>query len=252
MEDQSTRWSLMRALELHTDNSGEALSRLIAKSTAAKFAVDVFSSLATSCALAAIFLGCRVAHAQLTPPPVPERQTYPLLMVQEIQIVWFGDGSHGGVVYARGLASASESNAAQLISIPDGVPVDKMLDLAFVAPMLVNPTGTMAPVEATFEFKGSSNDVLGARVRAASNVLETAGASVLSPDPVPPDLPDLTGRKASLSLDGNVEIEGLKPDQVKNARLVRVDDPLRQSDVNPNRLTVFVGRDSRILYARWN
>jgi hypothetical protein len=173
-------------------------------------------------------------------------------MVQEVQIVRFGDGSHGGVVYARGLASASESNAAQLISIPDGVPLDKMLDLAFVAPMLVNPTGTMTPVEAMFEFKGSASDVVGARVRAARNVLETAGAAVASPDPPPPDLLDLTGRRATLSADGTVEIEGLKASEVKNVRLVGIDDPLSQPDVNPNRLTVFVGRDNRILYARWN
>jgi hypothetical protein len=173
-------------------------------------------------------------------------------MVQEVQIVRFGDGSHGGIVYARGLASASESNAAQLVSIPDGVPVDKMLDLAFVAPMLVNPTGTMTPVEATFEFKGSSSDVVGARVRAARNVLQTTGGSIVSPDPPPPDLLDLTGRKATMSSEGTVEIEGLKPSQIKGARLVRVDDPLSQPDVNPNRLTVFVGRDSRILYGRWN
>jgi hypothetical protein len=193
------------------------------------------------------------SFAQLTAPPAPERQTYPLLMVQEVQIVRFSDGSHGGIVHARGLASPSESNAAQLISIPDGVPVDKMLDLAFVAPMLVNPTGTMTPVEATFEFKGSSNDVIGARVRAARNVLQTTGGSVVSPDPPPLDLLDLTGRKATLSPDGKtVEIDGLKSSQIKGARLVEVDDPLSQTDVNPNRLTVFVGRDNRILYARWN
>ena len=184
--------------------------------------------------------------------PAAERQTYPLLMVQEVQIVWFGDGSHGGAVYARGLASPSESNAAQLIALSDGTPADKMLDLGFVAPMVVNPTETMTPVEAVFLFKASAGEIVGARVRAARNVLETTGADVRSPDPQPPDVMDLTRRLAVRAPDGSVKIEGLSPVQIGAARIVKVNDPIPQSDVDPNRLTVFVGRDNRVLYVRWN
>jgi enoyl-CoA hydratase/carnithine racemase len=173
-------------------------------------------------------------------------------MVEEVQIVWFGDGSHGGVVYARGLASPSESNAAQLIALSDGTPADKMLDLGFVAPMVVNPTETMTPVEAVFVFKASAGEVVGARVRAARNVLETTGADVRSPDPQPPDVMDLTRRLAMRAPDGSVTIEGLSPEQIGAARIVKVNDPIPQSDVDPNRLTVFVGRDNRVLYVRWN
>lgn len=184
--------------------------------------------------------------------PAAERQTYPLLMVQEVQIVWFGDGSHGGAVYARGLASPSVSNAAQLIALSDGTPADKMLDLGFVAPMVVNPTETMTPVEAVFLFKASAGEIVGARVRAARNVLETTGADVRSPDPQPPDVMDLTRRLAVRAPDGSVKIEGLSPVQIGAARIVKVNDPIPQSDVDPNRLTVFVGRDNRVLYVRWN
>ena len=184
--------------------------------------------------------------------PAAERQTYPLLMVQEVQIVWFGDGSHGGAVYARGLASPSEFNAAQLIALSDGTPADKMLDLGFVAPMVVNPTETMTPVEAVFLFKASAGEIVGARVRAARNVLETTGADVRSPDPQPPDVMDLTRRLAVRAPDGSVKIEGLSPVQIGAARIVKVNDPIPQSDVDPNRLTVFVGRDNRVLYVRWN
>jgi hypothetical protein len=184
--------------------------------------------------------------------PAAERQTYPLLMFQEIQIVWFGDGSHGGAVYARGLASPSESNAAQLVALSDGTPPDKMLDLGFVAPMVVNPTETMAPVEAVFLFKASAGEVVGARVRAARNVLETTGADVRSSDPPPPDVMDLARRLALRGPDGTVAIEGLSASQIGQARIVKPDDPIPQSDLDPNRLTVFVGRDNRVLYVRWN
>jgi hypothetical protein len=202
--------------------------------------------------LLGLFVPLSPSLAQLSEPPQPEHQTYPLLMVQEIQIVWFGDGSHGGAVYARGLASPSESNAAQLVALSDGTPPDKMLDLGFVAPMVVNPTETMTPVEAVFLFNASAGLVVGARVRAARNVLETTGAEVHSQDPPPADVMNLVRRLALRAPDGTVSIEGLSASQIGEARIVKPDDPIPQSDLDPNRLTVFVGRDNRVLYVRWN
>ncbi|MGA7625754.1 MAG: hypothetical protein WB630_03180 [Candidatus Acidiferrales bacterium] len=163
------------------------------------------------------------------------------------------------VVRVRGITSTDGWEEGELVPLTKGTPPDGMLDLAFVAqPPSNSTTPAKSPViEAIFTME-PGHPYKGVRVHGATNRVTVKTIPGYGEAPPPPD--DCTtcigkyfvakgeNPPSGVSADSIVHEESLP----KTLRVVKPTDGLGKLESDPNRLTLVLGEDGRIVIAVWD
>jgi hypothetical protein len=195
----------------------------------------------------------------------PEQQeeatpkTAPVLWVMSVEAMSSTHGPTLDVIRVRGITSTDGWEQAELIPLTKGTPPDGMLDLAFVAQA---PTDSTAPskspvIEAVFTLE-PGHPFKGVRVHGATNRITLKSIPGYAEAPPPPgDCTDCVGKyfvgkgettPAGVSAGNVIHEESL----TKNLHVVKPADGIGKLDSDPNRLTLVIGDDGRIVIAVWD
>jgi hypothetical protein len=186
-------------------------------------------------------------------------KTAPVLWVMSVEAMSSTHGPTLDVIRVRGITSTDGWEQAELIPLTKGTPPDGMLDLAFVAQA---PTDSTAPskspvIEAVFTLE-PGHPFKGVRVHGATNRVTLKSIPGYTEAPPPPgDCTDCVGKyfvgkgetAPAGSNSGNVIHE---ESLTKNLHVVKPADGIGKLDSDPNRLTLVIGDDGRIVIAVWD
>jgi len=183
----------------------------------------------------------------------------PVLWVMSVEAMSSTHGPTLDVIRVRGITSTDGWEDAELVPLTKGTPPDGMLDLAFVAQPPSNSTSpSKSPViEAVFTLE-PGHPFKGVRVHGATNRITLKAIPGYAEAPPPPgDCTDCVGKyfvakgesaPAGVS-SGNVIHEESLP---KILHVVKPTDGIGKLDSDPNRLTLVIGDDGRIVIAVWD
>jgi hypothetical protein len=183
----------------------------------------------------------------------------PVMMVTGVEIMRSTRPPELDVIRVRGVSSTDTWDAPQLVPLTRGPSADGVLDLMFIAQAPsqgITPTNFGA-LEAIFVV-APGHPYTGVRVRGARNSLAVARLPGYAEAPVPANdcrgcvgkyfvakgQPIPAGRSA-----GDVVMESDLPAPV---RVLAATDGVAKLDVDPNRLTLLLGADGRIVSAVWD
>ncbi len=208
------------------------------------------------------------APSEAAPPPgesvSPQQEptnesTAPILWVSSVEVMRSTHGPDLDVVRARGLSSDEGWEDAELIPLTKGTPSDGILDLAFVAQAPSNSTtpSKFPTVEAVFVVE-PGHPYKGVRVHGATNRVTVKSMPGFAESAAPPnDCENCVGKH--FVGKGEATPAGVKPadtvreeDLPKTVRVVKSGDGLRKFDSDPNRLTLVLDDDGRIVLAVWD
>jgi hypothetical protein len=226
--------------------------------------------------LGGLVAACGLAAAQNAPPPNqtntpaaqdatqqpttnPEESTpsFPVLAVTSVEILHSAHDPSLAVIAVRGLTSSEGWQEGNLVPLTSGKPTDGVLDLVLVAdaPQDAAAPGTYGPIEAVLPVPDLPFTAV--RVRSATNTvtLKDLHGYVEVKVPENPCGPCVgkhfvakgAAVPAGVASADVVHQEDLPPD----ARVLMPTDGIRDMRTNPNRLTVIVGEDGRIVDAIW-
>jgi hypothetical protein len=163
------------------------------------------------------------------------------------------------VIRVRGITSTEGWEAAELVPLTKGAPPDGILDLAFIAQAPADSTApSKSPViEAVFTIE-PGHPFRGVRVHGATNRVTLKSIpgyaeSAAAPD----DCTNCVGKyfvgkgetaPAGVSADDVVREETLP----KSVHVVKPTEGIGKLDSDPNRLTLVLGEDGRIVIAVWD
>ena len=183
----------------------------------------------------------------------------PVLWIMSVEAMSSTHGPTLDVIRVRGITSTDGWEDAELVPLTKGTPPDGMLDLAFVAQPPSNSTSpSKSPViEAVFTLE-PGHPFKGVRVHGATNRITLKAIPGYAEAPPPPgDCTDCVGKyfvakgesaPAGVS-SGNVIHEESLP---KILHVVKPTDGIGKLDSDPNRLTLVIGDDGRIVIAVWD
>jgi hypothetical protein len=189
----------------------------------------------------------------------PPGQTWPIAMVTSVEVLRSDKSGGMDILRARGVVTSGAWNAPHLIPITQGTPIDGVLDVLFVAsaPTSPEPPGEMMVVEALLPL-GHGHPYKAVRVRSATNAIP------LNPMPgfaeVKPQKHDCgkcIGRY--FVAKGATPPAGAAADTIAKEenfpwqlRIIKPTDGIAAYQVNPNRLTLVLSEDGRIVDAAWD
>lgn len=231
-------------------------------STAAAVAITIVPLLAGGISLAASPPASeqpqRTGSPPMEVPPInggaSDTQAVALLRVTSVEIMRSSHAPALDIIRVRGLASSAGWEEAELVPLTRGVPPDGILRLILVARPPENAadaTGyetleAIFPLETDHPFKGVS-------VHAASNAVSVA--------PLPgyaeskgnlQDCGKCVGKILVPKGSASAGADAVREDQLPpDARVVRPADGLEGSGSNPNRLTLILDKEGRIVTAVW-
>jgi len=221
-----------------------------------------------------------IAHAQPAPPPSPEQSgppsasaaqnappqaanpegssaSFPVFAVTSVEILHSAHTPSLAVIVVRGLTSSEGWQEGTLVPLTSGKPADGVLDLVLVAsaPQDAAAPGTYAPIEAVLPVPELPFKAV--RVRSATNTVTLNDlhgyAEAKAPDdPCGPCVGKHFVAKgaaapAGVAASDIVRQEDLPPE----TRVLLPTDGIKDMRTNPNRLTIVVGEDGRIVDAIW-
>lgn len=205
------------------------------------------------------------ANQAMPPEQEPQQQEdgppnlVPVLWVTSVEAIRTTHEPVLDVIRVRGVTSTEGWEGGTLIPLTRGTPRDGMLDLAFVAQA---PSNTTAPsknpvIEAVFTIE-PGHPFKGVRVHGATNRVTLKSIPGFAEGPPPPaDCTDCVGKyfvgkgetpPAGASAGDVVREESLP----KNVHVVRATDGIGKLESDPNRLTLVLGEDGRIVIAVWD
>jgi hypothetical protein len=224
------------------------------------------------------------AFAQVNPPAPPKNQSAPpakegmppesqeaeqqeqtpasfapVLWITSVEAMRSTHGPPLDVIRVRGITSTDGWEAGELVPLTKGTPPDGVLDLAFIA---LAPTSSTAPskspvIEAVFTIE-PGHPFKGVRVHGATNRVTLKSIPGYGEAPLPPDdCTNCVGKffvgkgenpPAGTGTDDVIHEESLP----KTLRVVKPTDGIRKLDSDPNRLTIVLGEDGRIVVAVWD
>ena len=201
--------------------------------------------------------------SQEAPPaaaPSSESQTTaPVLWVSSVEVLRSAHGPELDVVRVRGLSSNEGWESAELVPLTKGSPPDGMLDLALVAQAPSNSTApaTFPEVDAVFVIE-PGHPYKGVRVHGATNRVTLKSLPGYAAAPPPPnDCSNCMGKH--FVGRGEAAPAGVKSSEViheeelpKTVRVIKADDGIRKLDTDPNRLTLVLDEEGRIVMALWD
>jgi hypothetical protein len=187
-----------------------------------------------------------------------EGTPWPVIFITGIDVV---RAPHNGrdIVVAHGLVSSSDWRSPVLVPITQGKPSDGILDLLLQAhaPQKPGPLGEFMEVDAILPL-GRGHPYTGIRVRSASNALTLKGlpghAEVKK---LKNDCGKCVGKvfvaKGGTAPAGVAAADILREeDLLWEVRVIKPRDGIQSYTLNPNRLTLVLGEDGRIVDAAWD
>lgn len=199
---------------------------------------------------------------QSGPPPgdAGPSPAWPVLIVTSVEVLRSERGPGGlDVVRARGLVTSGGWGQAHLMPITQGRPLDGMLDLLFQsnAPNGAAQLGPFMPVEAILQVE-SGHPYDGVRVRAGSNVVAVKALPGFA-ETAPPkqDCAKCLGKyfvaKGASPPAGVTAENSVREDDLPyKLRVIKPTDGIASYAFDPNRLTLVLSDDGRIIDAAWD
>ncbi len=193
-------------------------------------------------------------------PPVnggsSDSQTHAVLRITSVEIIRSTHAPYLDIIRARGVASTTGWEEAELVPLTRGVPADGMLQLILVArpPETASDATGYEPVEAIFPLE-TDHPFKGVNVHAATNAVTlTALPGYSEAKVVADDCGKCVGKilapKGNSASPGRTDL--VREDQLPpETRIVRPSDGMMGTVSNPNRLTLILDRDNRIVTAVW-
>lgn len=192
-------------------------------------------------------------------PPSSENSTasFPVFAVTSVEILRSTHNPTLAVIAVRGLTSSDGWQEGTLVPLTSGKPVDGVLDLVLVAdaPQDASAPGAYAPIEAVLPVPELPFQAV--RVRSATNTVTLKDLNgyaevKVAENPCGPCVGKRFVAKgasapAGVAAGEIVREEDLPPD----TRVLMPTDGIKDMRTNPNRLTVIVGEDGRIVDAIW-
>jgi hypothetical protein len=183
----------------------------------------------------------------------------PVMQVTSVEVLRSTHGPELDIIRARGLTSTEGWEQAELVPLTEGPPSDGILDLVFVArPPSGGAAATgFAPIEAIFPIE-PGHPFKGVRVHAASNpvtVKELPGFA--EGPPAPESCAKCVGKyfvpKGGALPAGKTEADVVKEEHLPSSlRVIKPTDGIGKLESDPNRLTLVVGEDGRIVGVVWD
>ena len=183
----------------------------------------------------------------------------PVILVTSVEVLRSERGGGLDVVRARGLVTSGGWGAAHLLPITQGQPIDGVLDLLFQseAPGGASPLGPFMPVEALLPVE-PGHPYKGVRVRAGNNVvvLKTLPGYAETAPPKE-DCAKCLG-KYFVAKGANPPAGATAENSVREAdlpytlRVIKPTDGIASYTLDPNRLTLVLAEDGRIIDAAWD
>jgi hypothetical protein len=183
----------------------------------------------------------------------------PVLWVSSVETLSTTHGPQIDIIRVRGFTSTEGWQSGQLLPIAKGPALDGMLDLIFVAepPSDSTTPGAFPGIEAIFTME-PNHPYKGVRVHSATNrvTVKTIPGYVEAPPP-PDDCSKCVGKY--FVGKGETVPSGVKAGDVvheenlpKRLRVIRENEGVGKLDTDPNRLTLVLGENNRIVIAVWD
>lgn len=187
-----------------------------------------------------------------------EAENFPVFAITSVEILRSKTKPELDVVLVRGLTSADGWTNGELVPLTHGIPPDNVLNLLFVAQApeeSAPPTGYM-PIHAALALS-QGHPYTGIRVRSATNsvLLKELPGYVEVQTPVEP-CKQCIGRyfvakgsapPAGVTADQILRDEDLPP----HNRVIKPTDGIADVQRDPDRLTILIGEDGRVVDAVW-
>jgi hypothetical protein len=183
----------------------------------------------------------------------------PVMWVSSVETLRSSHGPQLDIIRARGLSSAEGWERGELVPFTEGPSADGMLDLIFVAQAPSSPSAPAGfpEIEAVFTIE-PGHPYKGVRVHSATNrVTLKAIPGFAEAPPAPDDCSKCVGKyflgkgeslPAGVSAADSVREESLP----KLLNVVKASDGIGKLDSDPNRLTLVLSDDGRIVIAVWD
>jgi hypothetical protein len=183
----------------------------------------------------------------------------PVLWVSSVEAMSSAHGPTLDVIRVRGITSTDGWEEAELVPLTKGIPADGVLDLAFLAQPPEDSTNpSKSPViEAIFTLE-PGHPFKGVRVHGATNRVALKSIPGYSEAPPPPvDCTDCVGKyfvgKGKTPPAGTSAANVIREESLpKTLRVVTPADGIGNLDSDPNRLTLVIEEDGRIVIAVWD
>lgn len=193
------------------------------------------------------------------PPPDIGGPPAPVMFVTSVEVLRSTRSGGLDVVRARGLVTSDRWGQPHLVPITRGQPIDGYLDLVFQAsaPTGAAPLGPFMVVEAILPVQ-PGHPYKGVRVRGGSNVVSLNTLPGFAETPPPKeDCSKCLGKY--FVAKGGTPPAGVPADNVVREadlpwplRVIRPTDGIASYAFDPNRLTLLLSEDGRIVDAAWD
>jgi hypothetical protein len=239
--------------------------------------MKVFCSVAAMLAMASVLPGVSVAaFAQTTPAQQADRQgpdqqpqdrgepteddrRAPVLQVVSVEVMRSSHEPILDVIRVRGLTSTGGWDDAELVPLTHAPSPDGILDLVFVArgPEEAQDATGFVPIEAVFPIE-PGHPYKGVRIHGAAAPLTLKTLpGYAEATPAQEDCAKCVGKyfvpKGAAAPAGHPSTETVKQEELPpNVRVIKTTDGIPRLDSDPNRLTLLVDEDGRILTAVWD
>jgi hypothetical protein len=183
----------------------------------------------------------------------------PVLYVTSVEAMRSAHEPALDVIRVRGLTSSDGWESGELVPLTRGKPADGILDLAFIAQAPTAPaTPSQNPeIEAVFTME-PGHPFKGVRVYGATNRVTIHAIPGYAEAPAPPnDCSDCVGKyylpkggtaPAGVSADSIIREESLPT----TVHVIKAGEGIRKLDTDPNRLTLVLNDEGRIVIAVWD
>lgn len=185
-------------------------------------------------------------------------ESVPILAVTSVEILHSTHSPDLAVIAARGLTTTDGWQNGTLVPLTSGTPADGVLDLVFVAqaPEDASAPGSYGPIQAVLPIPELPFKAV--RVRSATNTLTLKDLNgYVEAKPPTETCGPCVGKQfvakgatapAGVAADDTVHEEDLPA----NSRILKPTDGIADMRPNPNRLTIVIGEDGRIVDAIWD
>jgi hypothetical protein len=199
------------------------------------------------------------AGAPMIPYVQTEGRPWPVIMVTSVEVLRSQRAGGMDIIRARGFATSTAWTSPHLIPLTRGEPIDGVLDLLFEANGPTSPVeiGPFMPIEALLPI-ASGYPYKGVRVRASVNAIAVKEVPGYAEVPGPKnDCSKCLGKyfvakganpPAGVPADGIVR----EADLPWTLRIIKPTDGIASYVSDPNRLTLVLSEDGRIVDAGWD
>jgi hypothetical protein len=194
-----------------------------------------------------------------SPPPDAGGPPAPVIFVTSVEVLRSDRAGGLDVIRARGVVTSGGWSQPHLLPITRGQPIDGMLDLIFQAsaPSGAATLGTFMVVESILPVE-TGHPYKGVRVRAGTNVITLKTLPGYAETPAPKeDCAKCVGKyfvakganpPAGIAADNIVR----EADLPYALRVIKPTEGIPSYALDPNRLTLLLSEDGRIIDAAWD